>query len=152
MSERPRRLDGWGTADRERSWWRRSYDPVGRHTMVAVVLGVLVAALIGATLDPLNLRTADDLRRAEQAAYQAAYDEIEPDGYKDGLPYGHVQYQGQRLVDDSAGADAAYGEQFRLGWTQGWNEALEALHAAAVAEGLPEGYTEFRVLDAMVRR
>ena len=73
MTERRRPLEGWGEGDRERVWWKRGYDPIGRHTMVAVILGVVMAALIGATLDPLNLRTTDDLKRAELAAYEAAY-------------------------------------------------------------------------------
>lgn len=152
MSERPRRLEGWGTEDRERSWWRRGYDPIGRHTMVATVLGVLLAALIGATLDPFNLRTSDDLKRAELAAYEVAYDDVAAEGYADGLPYGEVQHLGERIVTDGAGADTAYGQQFRVGWIKGWNDALTALRAAAVAEGLPEGYTEFRVLDSLPPR
>ena len=152
MSERPRRLEGWGSEDRERSWWKRGYDPIGRHTMVAAVLGVLMAALIGATLDPLNLRTSDDLKRAEQAAYDDAYASVEARGYADGLPFGETQHLGRRIVSDGEGAETAYGQQFRIGWMQGWNDALAALRAAAVDEGLPEGYTEFRVLDSMSSR
>jgi len=98
MSERRTRPEGWGREDLERSWWRRGYDPIGRHTMVAVVLGVLFAALIGAALDPLNLRTADDLRRAEMRAYDQAYADIEADGYADGVPYGEVQQMGAEIV------------------------------------------------------
>ncbi|MDE2966932.1 MAG: hypothetical protein OXS30_05540 [Chloroflexota bacterium] len=151
MSER-RRLEGWGTDDRERSWWRRGRDPIGRHTMVASVLGVLLAALIGATLDPFNLRTADDLRRAEQAAYELSYIEVETDGYMDGLPYGEVQHLGERIVIRGEGENAPYAEQFRAGWTQGWNDALDAMRDAASAAELPEDYTEFRVLESMPRR
>ncbi len=152
MSEQRRRLEGWGSEDRERSWWRRGYDPIGRHTMVATVLGVLVAALIGATLDPFNLRTADDLERAEMRAYELAYAEVEADGYADGLPYGEVQHLGERIVVDGAGANSIYGEQFRIGWSQGWNDALDRLRQIAEAEGLPESYTEFRVLDSLPLR
>ena len=152
MSERPKRLEGWGSEDRERSWWKRGYDPIGRHTMVAAVLGVLMAALIGATLDPLNLRTSDDLKRAEQAAYDEAYASVEARGYADGLPYGEVQHLGTRIVDEGAGAASPYAEQFRTGWTQGWNEALAALRSTAEDEGLPSDYTEFRVLDQLAPR
>ena len=152
MSEQRRRLEGWGSEDRERSWWRRGYDPIGRHTMVATVLGVLVAALIGATLDPFNLRTADDLERAEMRAYELAYAEVEADGYTDGLPYGEVQHLGERIVVDGEGADRSYGQQFSIGWRQGWNDALDRMRQVAEAEGLPESYTEFRVLSEMVRR
>ncbi len=120
--------------------------------MVATVLGVLIAALIGATLDPFNLRTADDLRRAELAAYELAYAAVEAEGYADGLPYGEVQHLGERIVVDEAGADSPYAEQFRIAWNQGWNDALDALHEAAIDEGLPADYTEFRVLEQMVRR
>lgn len=152
MSERRTRLEGWGAEDQERSWWRRGYDPIGRHTMVATVLGVLLAAVIGATLDPLNLRTADDLKRAELAAYEVAYLAIEAEGYEDGLPYGEVQHLGERIVIDGEGIDTIYGEQFGLGWSQGWNDALRAMRTAAEAEGLPANYTEFRVLDELSPR
>ena len=152
MTERRRPLEGWGSEDRERSWWRRGYDPIGRHTMVAAVLGVLLAALIGATLDPFNLRTADDLRRAEQAAYEIAYNAVEAEGYEDGLPYGEVQHLGEQIVVEGAGEGTPYANRFRTGWTQGWNDALDAMQDAAEAEGLPSNYTEFRVLDAINRR
>jgi hypothetical protein len=120
--------------------------------MVAVVLGVALAALIGATLDPLNLRTADDLKRAELAAFEAAYAEVEAEGHADGVPFGEVQHWGDRIVIEGAGADSAYGQQFRSGWTEGWNDALAALRQATVAEQLPEHYTEFRVLDSLPLR
>jgi hypothetical protein len=151
MSQR-QRLEGWGTEDRERSWWRRGRDPIGRHTMVAAVLGVLFAALVGATLDPFNLRTSDDLRRAELAAYEVAYAAVESEGYADGLPYGEVQHLGERIVTAREGGDTPYAQQFRAGWTQGWNEALEAMRQAALAQELPDGYTEYRVLDALPPR
>ena len=151
MSGRRTGLESWGTDEVESSWWRRGRDPIGRHTMVAAVLGVLLAALIGATLDPLNLRTADDLRRAELAAYKEAYASVDAEGYADGLPYGEDEALGRRIVAEDVG-DTAYAEQFRLGWQAGWNEAIEAMRASAEAEGLPAGYTEFRVLDAMESR
>lgn len=152
MSERQRRLEGWNTQERDRSWWRRGYDPIGRHTMVATVLGVLIAALIGATVDPFNLRTADDLRRAEAAAYEIAFVDLEDEGYAAGVPFGEVQHLGDRIVDQGAGADSPYAQRFRRGWIEGWNDALAALREAAIAEGLPAGYTEFRVLDSLPLR
>ncbi len=152
MTERRRPLEGWGEGDRERVWWKRGYDPIGRHTMVAVVLGIVMAALIGATLDPLNLRTTDDLKRAELAAYEAAYAAIEADGYADGVPYGEVQYLGKEIVDDGAGDESGYGQRFGVGWKQGWNDALDAMEESAEAVGLPSNYTEFRVLDQVERR
>ena len=152
MTERRGPLEGWGEGQRERVWWKRGYDPIGRHTMVAVVLGIVMAALIGATLDPLNLRTADDLKRAELAAYEVAYAAIEADGYAEGIPYGEVQYLGREIVDDGAGNDSGYGQQFEVGWKQGWNDALDAMQESAEAQGLPTDYTEFRVLEQIERR
>lgn len=149
MSQQQHRLQGWNTEAREQSWWRRGYDPIGRHTMVAAVLGVLIAALVGATADPFNLRTADDLRRAEAMAYEIAFADVQDDGYAAGVPFGEVQYLEAEIVEEGAGGDGPYAQQFRSGWTEGWNEALEALREAALAEGLPSGYTEFRVLDSL---
>ncbi|MYE06752.1 MAG: hypothetical protein F4Y04_05955 [Chloroflexi bacterium] len=152
MSDRRHRLEGWGTEDRERSWWRRGYDPIGRHTMVATVLGVLIAALIGATADPFNLRTADDLRRAEAAAFEIAFSGVQAEGYAAGVPFGEVQHLGEQIVVRGEGENSPYATRFRTGWTEGWNDALKAMREAAVTEGLPEGYTEFRVLDSLPRR
>ena len=152
MTDRRGSLEGWGQGERERVWWKRGYDPIGRHTMVAVVLGVAMAALIGATLDPMNLRTSDDLKRAELAAYEAAYVAVEAEGYADGVPYGEVQRMGQEIVEQGAGAGSAYAQQFAAGWNQGWNDALVAMRAAAEELGLPANYTEFRVLEEMTRR
>ena len=120
--------------------------------MVAVVLGVLLAAVIGATLDPFNMQTDDDLLRAERAAYDIAYAEVQAAGHADGLPYGEVEHLAERIVQDGEGADTPYGVQFSDGWITGWNDALEALRVAAEAEGLPDNYTEFRILDEMVGR
>ena len=152
MTDRRGSLEGWGQGERERVWWKRGYDPIGRHTMVAVVLGVAMAALIGATLDPMNLRTSDDLKRAELAAYEEAYAAVEAEGYADGLPYGEVQHLGEEIVNEAASADSAYAQQFATGWIQGWNDALDAMRVAAEALGLPASYTEFRVLEEMTRR
>lgn len=152
MSQRRTSLNTWGTEDRDDSWWRRGRDPIGRHTMVATVMGVLMAALIGATLDPFNLRTADDLRRAEEAAYDVAFAAIEAEGYADGLPFGEVEHIGEQIVQRGEGDETLFGLQFELGWTAGWNEALEAMREAAIAQGLPENYTEFQVLEEIQRR
>ena len=153
MTDRRGSLEGWGKGERERVWWKRGYDPIGRHTMVAVVLGVAMAALIGATLDPMNLRTSDDLKRAELAAYEEAYAAVEAEGYSDGLPYGEVQHLGAEIVNDGTGVDdSAYAQQFAKGWIQGWNDALDAMEEAAEAVGLPSTYTEFQVLEKIERR
>ena len=152
MTDRRGSLEGWGQGERERVWWKRGYDPIGRHTMVAVVLGVAMAALIGATLDPMNLRTSDDLKRAELAAYEEAYAAVEAEGYSDGLPYGEVQHLGEEIVNEAASSDSAYAQQFATGWIQGWNDALDAMRVAAEELGLPANYTEFRVLEEMARR
>ena len=152
MSERRTGLEGWGAGESERSWWRRGYDPIGRHTTAAAVLGVLLAALVGAAFDPLNLRTSDDLDRAERAAYEEARIEVEADGYQAGLPYGEVQHFGQQFTEELAGQDNPYANRFRDGWVAGWNDALEAMFDAATDAGLPQDYTEFRVLEDTARR
>ena len=152
MSEQRHRLTGWGEGDTESVWWKRGRDPIGRHTMVAVIMGVVVAAIVGALFDPLNMQTADDIRRAEEAAHAEAYVAAEPLGYRDGVPYGEVEYLGAQIVGSDDGAESPYGASFSDGWREGWNDALDAMRASAMETGLPEGYTEYRVLDEMTRR
>ena len=45
--QRPRPLRGWGEVDADRVGWRRNRDWIGRHTIIAVILGGAFAALIG---------------------------------------------------------------------------------------------------------
>ena len=152
MSEQRTTLSGWGEGEIEHVWWKRGRDPIGRHTMVAAIAGVLLAALVGAIFDPLNMQTQDDIRRAERAAHAEAYDETEPLGYTDGVPYGEVEHLGQRIVDEGQGAETSYGASFSEGWREGWNDAIVAMESVATEVGLEEGYTEFRVLDQLPRR
>lgn len=150
-SRTERGIRGWGRGSADTGGWRRSRDPIGRHTMIAAILGVIAAALIGATADPFNFQTADDRRRAEQAAYDTAFNEARPLGETDGVPHGRTEWIGSRLQADPA-ATGPWADAFRQGWAQGWNDALDAMHKAATQAGLPPGYTEFDVLDATPRR
>ena len=148
MSGRERtQLSGWDREEDARAWWQRGRDPIGRHTLLAAVLGVLAAALIGALLDPLSLSTADDLAAAEQRSWQAAYDRVYDAAFNDGIPEGRADWIAAQLVGDAA--DSVWAESFRTGWSEGWTEAIAAMRAAAADAGLPAGHTEFRVLDAL---
>ena len=150
MSEPERtRLSGWEPGDTAAAWWQRGRDPIGRHTLTAAVLGVLVAALIGALLDPLSLDTADDLAAAEERTWQAAYDRVYDGAFEDGRPEGRTDWIAEQLTAGGEGADSAWADAFRAGWSEGWQEAITAMRAAAEAAGLPDGYTEFRVLEAL---
>lgn len=140
-------LSGWDREEDARPWWQRGRDPIGRHTLIAAVLGVLAAALIGALLDPLSLSTADDLAAAEQRSWQTAYDRVYDDAFNDGIPEGRADWIATQLVDDTS--DSPWAESFRAGWSEGWTDAIAALRAAAQDAGLPPGHTEYRVLDAL---
>ena len=148
MSGRERtQLSGWDREEDARAWWQRGRDPIGRHTLLAAVLGVLAAALIGALLDPLSLSTADDLAAAEQRSWQAAYDRVYDAAFNDGIPEGRADWIAAQLTGDAA--DSVWADAFRTGWSEGWTEAIAAMRAAAADAGLPAGHTEFRVLDAL---
>ena len=143
-------IRGWGRGSGG-GGWRGSRDPIGLHTAVAAVLGIVVAALIGAVFDPFNFQTADDRARAERAAYEVAFAEARPGGELAGVPYGRTEWIGERLAAD-AGTTGAWADAFRQGWAEGWNDALDAMHREAVDAGLPPGYTEFDVLAEISRR
>ena len=144
-------IRGWGGGGRSGRGWRRSRDPIGRHTAIAAVLGVVIAALIGATLDPFNMQTSDDQRRAEEAAYAEAFAQARPAGETAGVPHGRTEWIGNRLNADAA-ATGPWADAFRQGWTAGWNDALDALHRTAEQAGLPPDYTEFDALAEFPRR
>ena len=150
-SRSERGIRGWGRGAADSGGWRRSRDPIGRHTVIAALLGIVAAAVIGATIDPFNFQTADDQRRAERVAYEIAFAEARPLGESAGVPYGRVEWIGERLQADDA-ATGAWADAFRRGWDEGWNDALDAMHAAATEAGLPPGYTEFDVLAEIPRR
>lgn len=148
MSERERtQLSGWDREEDARVWWQRGRDPIGRHTLLAAVLGVLAAALIGALLDPLSLSTADDLAAAEQRSWQTAYDRVYDAAFNDGIPEGRADWIADQLIIEAA--NSVWAESFLAGWGEGWTEAISAMRAAAEDAGLPAGHTEFRVLDAL---
>ena len=149
-SRTDRGIRGWGRGSAG-GGWRGSRDPIGRHTVIAAVLGLAAAALIGATLDPFNFQTADDQRRAEQAAYDIAFADALPRGEADGIPHGRTEWIGNRLQARNAAA-GPWADAFRQGWTDGWNDALAALRQAALDADLPPGYTEFDVLANIPRR
>lgn len=144
-------IRGWGGGRRGGGGWRRSGDPIGLHTAIAAVLGVVVAALIGATLDPFNMQTSDDQQRAQEEAYGDAFAEALPVGEAAGIPHGRTEWIGNRLEANTA-LTGPWADAFRQGWTEGWNDALEALHRAAEQAGLPPDYTEFDVLAEFSRR
>ena len=153
MTERRRALRDWSpTTGRGDGDWRRNRDPIGRHTMIAAVLGVIAAALIGLAADPFNFRTSDDLRRAEELEYRIAYAAIADEAYADGQPYGRLERLGLEIVNRGEGIDTLYGAAYAEGWTEGWNESAAAMREAAEAAGLPAGYTEFEVLDGLGSR
>ena len=149
-SRADRGIRGWGRGSAGRGW-RGSRDPIGRHTMIAAILGIAAAALIGATLDPFNFQTTDDQRRAEQAAYGQAFADARPLGEADGIPHGRTEWIGDRLQADPA-ATGPWADAFRQGWTDGWNDALTALRQAALDADLPPDYTEFDALAGIPRR
>lgn len=146
------RLSGWERDDAPGAWWRRGRDPIGRHTLIAAVLGVLAAALIGAFLDPFSLNTADDRANAEERSWQAAYDRVYDDAFAGGVPEGRADWIADQLVDRAAAANSEWADAFRAGWRDGWQSAIAAMRAAAEQAGLPSTYTEFRVLDRLPPR
>lgn len=150
-SRAERGIRGWGLGAAGAGGWRSSRDPIGRHTVIAAILGVIAAALIGATADPFDFQTADDQRRAEEAAYDIAFADARPLGEADGAPHGRTEWIGNRLQADAV-ITGPWPDAFRQGWSEGWNDALDAMREAATQAGLPPGYTEFDVLDATPRR
>ena len=157
MSERRRRaLEGWGEADPHRGTWRRNRDWVGRHTILAVLLGGAVAALVGVALlefvDPLSATPQGNAAAIEQEAMQAAYAAVWDTALAEAIAEARTTALADLVVSGEQGGETEWALGFREGWASGWNEALQAMRQASLDADLPERAPEFYILDSALRR
>ena len=151
----PRSWRGWVPSNR--SW-------LDAHTIAAAVFGAASAALISwvvlSFLNPWStdgfLRSAHNVVRsadeAEQAAAQQAYDDAYDEALAAAVEWERIAALGDLVVNAGEGENSAWAEEFRRGWAAGWNEALDAMRAAAIEAGIPPNASDFRALDATPRR
>ena len=134
------------------AWWERAADPVGLHSFLAFVLGLALVAIVGVALDPLGVTTEFDLPRVEQAAFDEAYTAAREAGRSAGIE----QAKRETLVAlalDSPDGTSQWVQGVVAGWSEGWNQALEALEAAS-GEHAPvdEQQRELDLLAEIARR
>ncbi len=157
MSEqRGRPLRGWGEVEADRVGWRRNRDWIGRHTIIAVILGGAFAALIGilatTCIAPLSTspqgRIAEIEREARGAAFEAAWEGALTAAVFDA----RIVALADLVVNDAQVGDAPWAVGFRNGWADGWNDALEAMRDASLDSGARDGSPEVKMLDDIPRR
>jgi hypothetical protein len=143
------RLAGWGATGTDQHWLRRAYDPIGWPSLAGLLAGMLLAALIIAVFDPIDIQTRSDVSRAVERGVEQGEAEVRQSGFDAGFADGLAIGIGERVEPAPPGA---FADAYREGLVEGWNGAIEAARQAVFDKGLDSSSTEIGVLDAMVRR
>ncbi|MYD15815.1 MAG: hypothetical protein F4W99_01540 [Chloroflexi bacterium] len=139
MSRQPRRPRQHGLSNyRSRdpaagAWWQRGADFTGMHSILAFVAAIALVAVVGVVFDPLNVTTEFDLPDVELAAFGAGYEVAYEEGQRRGVEQGRQRHLVLLGLEHEDG-DAAWVRGVRSGWTDGWNEALDAMLQATESE------------------
>lgn len=148
---------------RPRDWMPRR-DWIGRHIVVAAIVGGIAAALLSwvlfAFIKPWDsdallsaARNADEAaEEARNAGFQQGYDEVFDDALAAAVEAARVSALIDLVIHSGAGGDAAWAMGVRHGWADGWNDALDAMRQTSVDAGVPPDATEFRTLAEASRR
>lgn len=141
---------GFGAGIPDPGGWRRHLDPIAWHTISGLIAGFTISAIVGVTLNPFGLRGEDDIEQAFRHGYANGYAEVADRAFEIGEEDGYVRrLQWHMMTGPDLVADNPFGEGFRQGRTDGWNDALKAMRDAAVEVGLEESAVEFAVLSEM---
>lgn len=141
---------GFGEGARDPGGWRRHLDPIAWHTVLGLAAGFAISAITGVTLDPYGLRSEEDVEQAFRDGYAYGYAEVADEAFDAGVPVGYVrQLRMQMMRNPDLLLESEYAGAFQQGWTEGWNDAIVAMHASAIEVGLETGAVEFVVLDEM---
>ena len=141
---------GFGAGIPDPGGWRRHLDPIAWHTILGLVAGFTISAIVGVTLNPYGLRGEDDIEQAFLDGYASGYAEVSDQAFAIGDEEGYLRRLQWRLVTGPAPmTDNPFSEGFKQGRVDGWNDALEAMREAAEQVGLDEEAVEFVVLSEM---
>ena len=141
---------GFGAGVPDPGGWRRHLDPIAWHTILGLVVGFVISAVAGVTLNPYGLRGEDDVEQAFLDGYATGYAEVADQAFAIGEEDGYVRrLQWHLVTGPDPVLDNQFGDGFRQGRTDGWNDALVAMREAAEDVGLEEGAVEFAVLSEM---
>ncbi len=135
-----------------RVWWKRNADPVGWHSILAFALAIGLVAVVGVTLDPLGVTTEFDLPEKQQAAFDESYAAARQTALETWTERGRRE----ALIAEAVGAAATrspWVRGARAGWSEGWNDALDALKEASEAHAPREELDrELSLLEGIPRR
>lgn len=121
-----------------------------------LLIGAVTAAFVGwlgiFLADEFIATEAEQLRRVfgESAllAYEQAYEPAFALAYEDRVNRETAQY----LEHEGMSVDSDWGREFQRGWTDGWNDALDAMRAASLEAGLRSDSRELQTLAAEPHR
>jgi hypothetical protein len=122
------------------------------HSIFAFVLAIALVAVIGVTLDPLGVTTEFDLPDRELAAFDESYAAARQTALQTWTEQGRREALTAEALSATANA-SPWVQGVRAGWSEGWNDALDALKQASEAHApRDERDRELGLLDGIPRR
>ncbi len=117
-------------------------------TVIAIILGWLVIAVIGETVVSQE-RQIDEIRyEALESTFNAAIEDAVRDAREEFITLEIARI----LSDQQVAAESDWANGFRAGWSDGWNDALDAMRAASIDAGATEDSLELQTLNAAPER
>ncbi len=116
--------------------------------VTAIFVGWLVIAVIEDTLGPQERQIAKIRYEALESTYYATIE----DAHRDAREAFTTLEIARILSDQQVGAESDWANGFRAGWSDGWNDALNAMRAASIDAGATEDSLELQTLNAALER
>lgn len=144
---------GFGAGIPDQGGWRRHLDPIAWHTILGLIAGFTISAIVGVTLNPFGLRGEDDIEQAYRDGCASGYADVSELAFANGDEEGYLRrLQSLLVTGQEPASDSPFGEGFKQGRVAGWNDALAAMRTAAEEVGLEADAVEFAVLNDMNAR
>ena len=116
--------------------------------VTAIILGWLVITVIGETVVSQE-RQIDRIRyEALESTFYATIEDADRDAGEELITLEIAKI----LSDRQVGAESDWANGFRAGWSDGWNDALDAMRAASIDAGATEDSLELQTLNAALER
>ena len=116
--------------------------------VAAIILGWIVISVIGETVGSQE-RQIDKIRyEALESTFYATIGDAVRDAREEFITIEIARI----LSDQQVGAESDWANGFRVGWSDGWDDALDAMRAASIDAGATEDSLELQTLNATLER